>query len=61
MLTAAEVNGAKVRVEEGQARAYKLFDGGGLYLHVTETGSRLWRYGFRLNGKQNIASLGRPP
>ena len=61
MLTAAEVNGAKVRVEEAQARAYKMFDQGGLYLHVTETGSKLWRYQFRLNGKQSIASLGRYP
>ncbi|MGA8732029.1 MAG: integrase arm-type DNA-binding domain-containing protein [Terracidiphilus sp.] len=61
MLTAAEINGAKVRVEEGQARAYKMFDQGGLYLHVTETGSKLWRYQFRLNGKQSIASLGRYP
>ena len=61
MLTATEVNGAKVRVDQGQARAYKMFDQGGLYLHVTETGSKLWRYQFRLNGKQSIASLGRYP
>lgn len=58
-LTAAEVNGAKVKVEGGQAKAYKMFDGGGLYLHVTEAGARLWRYQFRLDGKQNIASLGK--
>jgi integrase len=61
MLTAAEVNGAKVRLEAGMAKAYKLFDGGGLYLHVTETGSKLWRYQFRLGGKQSIVSLGRYP
>jgi integrase len=61
MLTAAEVNGAKVRVEDGQARPYKIFDQCGLYLHVSETGSKLWRYQFRLNGKQSIASLGRYP
>jgi integrase len=59
MLTAAEVNGARVRVEDGQARAYKIFDQGGLYLHVTETGSKLWRYQFRLHGKQSIYSIGR--
>jgi integrase len=61
VLTAAEVNGAKVRMDGEQARAYKIFDQGGLYLHVTETGSKLWRYQFRLNGKQSIASLGRYP
>ncbi len=58
-LTAAEVNGAKVRIEGGQAKAYKLFDGGGLYLHVTETGAKLWRYQFRLDGKQSIYSIGK--
>ena len=38
-----------------------MFDQGGLYLHVTEAGSKLWRYQFRLDGKQSIASLGRYP
>jgi integrase len=59
MLTAAEVSGARVRVVDGQARAYKMFDQGGLYLHVTEAGSKLWRYQFRLDGKQSIYSIGR--
>lgn len=61
MLTAAEINGAKAGVEDGQAKSYKLFDHGGLYLHVSETGSKLWRYQFRLKGKQSIASLGKFP
>lgn len=61
MLTATEVNGAKVRMEDGRAKAYKLFDQGGLYLHVTETGSKLWRYQFRIGGKQSIASFGKFP
>jgi len=61
MLTAAEVNGAKARVDGGKSQAYKMFDQGGLYLHVSETGSKLWRYQFRLIGKQSIASLGRYP
>jgi len=61
MLTAAEVNGARVKTEDGQAYEYKLFDGHGLYLHITATGSKLWRYQFRLNGKQSIFSLGRYP
>lgn len=57
-LTATEVSGAR---KSEDAKPYKMFDGGGLYLHVTETGSKLWRYQFRLNGKQSIASLGKYP
>ncbi len=57
-LTATEVSGARKR--DG-GKPYKLFDQGGLYLHVSETGSKLWRYQFRLNGKQSIASLGKYP
>jgi integrase len=60
-LTATEVQGAKVQVVDGVSKPYKMFDGGGLYLHVTETGSKLWRYQFRLQGKQSIASLGKFP
>lgn len=55
-LTATEVIGAKKR-EDG--KPYKVFDGCGLYLYVTGNGSKLWRYQFRLNGKQSIASLGK--
>lgn len=54
-LTATEVAGAKRRSD---GKAYKLFDQGGLYLHVTEQGTKYWRYQYRLNGKQNIFSIG---
>jgi integrase len=57
-LTATEVSGAKT---SDDGKPYKLFDQGGLYLHVTGTGSKLWRYQFRLNGRQSIASLGKYP
>jgi hypothetical protein len=36
MLTATEVKGARVA-----GKPYKLTDQGGMYLHVTETGSKL--------------------
>jgi len=32
-------------------KPYKLFDGGGLYLLVNPTGSKYWRYKYRINGK----------
>ena len=36
-------------------------DGGGLYIHVSPTGGRLWRMGYRFGGKQKTLSLGRYP
>lgn len=39
-------------------KVQKLSDGGGLYLHVTPTGSRLWRMAYRFEGKQKLLSFG---
>jgi integrase len=56
MLTTTEVKGARAAEQ-----AYKLGDQGGLYLHVTETGSKLWRYRYRIGGKQKLLALGQFP
>ena len=42
-------------------KVQKLSDGGGLYLHVTPTGSKLWRMAYRYGGKQKILSFGPYP
>lgn len=39
-------------------KPYKLFDGGGMFLLVQPSGTRVWRYAFRLNGKEQTYSLG---
>ena len=39
-------------------KSYKLFDGRGLYLLVTRTGRKGWRFKFRFAGKENSISLG---
>jgi integrase len=39
----------------------KLSDGGGLYLHVTPAGSKLWRLAYRFGGKQRLLALGPYP
>lgn len=41
--------------------AYKLADGGGLYMDVGRTGTRTWRYRFRFNGEQTTVTLGEYP
>ena len=53
MLTNTEVAQAK----KG-ATTYKITDGAGLYLEVTRSGGKLWRYRFRLHGKESLFSLG---
>lgn len=42
-------------------KAYKLAVGGGLYLEVTPGGSKLWRWKYRLAGKENRYAIGRYP
>jgi integrase len=61
MMTNTEVKQAKIRVEDGIAKSYKLFDQGGLHLFVSETGTKIWRYQFRLNGKQGLYTIGKYP
>lgn len=43
------------------AKVQKLFDGGGLYLHIAVTGSKLWRMAYRFDGKQKLLSFGAYP
>jgi integrase len=56
MLTAKEIDNAKPR-----AKPYKLFDGGGIFLEVTPAGGRLWRWKYRLAGKEKLLALGKYP
>ena len=39
----------------------KLTDGRGLYLLVTPTGSKLWRFDYRFVGKRRTLALGQYP
>ena len=38
--------------------AYKIADGGGLYLLINPNGSRLWRMAYRFAGKQRTLAIG---
>ncbi|MES2127374.1 MAG: integrase arm-type DNA-binding domain-containing protein [Pseudomonadota bacterium] len=52
----------QVRTAKPKAKAYKLFDGGGLYIEVTPTGAKLWRMKVRqANGKETRLSFGSYP
>lgn len=51
----------RIRNAKPLAIPVKLTDGGGLHLEVRPTGSKLWRYRFRLHGKENVYALGEYP
>jgi integrase len=40
---------------------YKRSDGGGLFMLVTKTGSKLWRYAYNFDSKQKLLALGQYP
>jgi len=42
-------------------KAYRMFDGGGLYIEVTPTGGKLWRYKYRFNAREKCLALGKYP
>ncbi|EKI2989562.1 TPA: tyrosine-type recombinase/integrase [Pseudomonas aeruginosa] len=50
----------KIRSAKAESKPYKLSDGGGLFLLVGAS-SKLWRWKFRLDGKENLLALGRYP
>lgn len=56
MLTIAGVKSARPK-----ARAYKLFDGGGLHLFVAPTGLKSWRLKYRQGGREQLLTIGQYP
>jgi integrase len=48
----------KVKNAKAADNPYKLSDGGGLYLLVQPSGTRLWRLAYRFAGKQKLLALG---
>lgn len=58
---ARSLSAVKVRNAKAAAEVVMLADGGGLLLAVSPAGSRVWRYRFRLAGKQQILTIGTFP
>lgn len=50
-----------VKAAAPQARAYKLTDGGGMFLFVTPAGAKSWRLKYRWRGREKLLVLGRWP
>ena len=47
-----------IRNAKTPEKPVKLFDGGGLFLLLSPTGSRCWRYKYRIGGKEKLLALG---
>lgn len=52
---------AKLRSLKPKDRPYKVTDGDGLYAQVATSGSILWRWKYRFEGREKLLSLGRYP
>ena len=57
----APLTDTTVRTEKPAEKPQKLFDGGGLFLLVTPTGGKLWRFKYRFGGSEKSLSLGTYP
>jgi len=51
----------QIRAIKPAAKDIKVFDGGGLFLLVTPTGGKLWRFKYRFGGREKLLSLGTYP
>ena len=55
------LNDTLIRGLKAEARARKHFDGGGLFLFIPTSGSKLWRMAYRFEGKSKLLSFGSYP
>jgi Arm DNA-binding domain len=51
----------EVRRAKKKEKPYKLSDGGNLFLWVTPSGGKLWRWAYRYDGKEKLMTFGRYP
>lgn len=49
---------SKIRNTKPNDKPVKLTDGSGLYLEIRPTGAKLWRYRYRIAGKENVFAAG---
>jgi integrase len=50
-----------IRKAKSKGAAYRLSDGGGLYLSITPAGGKLWRWKYRFDGREKLMSFGSYP
>jgi integrase len=55
------LNESRIRAAKPAEKPYKLFDERGLFMLVTPTGGRLWRFRYRHGGVEKLLTLGAYP
>ncbi len=50
-----------IRAAKATDKPRKLFDSNGLYLHITEKGTKIWRLKYRFQNREKLISLGHYP
>jgi hypothetical protein len=55
---AKSLSDTEIRTAKLSSKAYKLADGGGLYLIVQPIGSKLWRMDYYFDGRRKTLSFG---
>lgn len=53
-----KLSDAAAKKAKPEAKAYKMADGGGMYLEVMPTGSKYWRLKYRFGGKEKRLAFG---
>ncbi|HAJ6989702.1 TPA: DUF4102 domain-containing protein [Escherichia coli] len=53
-----KLNARQIDTAKPKEKAYKLADGGGLYLLVKPSGGKYWRFKYRVAGKEKLLALG---
>ena len=51
----------QVKTAKGRPEAYKLADQAGLYLYVSPSGAKSWRYDYRVTGRRHTLTIGQYP
>lgn len=61
MATAKELSNLQCLKAKPNVKPYRLSDSGGLFLLVTPTGGKLWRWKYRFDGKERLMAFGKYP
>ena len=51
----------QIKKAKAAEKAYKMSDGGGMFLWVTPSGGKQWRWAYRHDGKQKLMTFGKYP
>lgn len=51
----------RIRKEKPRDKPFKIADGGGLFLYVSPSGGKLWRFRYTFGGKEKLLSIGPYP